>query len=165
MAISKAALLVVVTASVASAQTPGWSTALPACTQRSAKAPAAWPIVDVAAEGFRFRVPPGTVRKPSPLGTCSHGCEDWTNGGLTVRATKGTWGESSFGDAHRRHACALREGVVTLVVMRPPERRSVTVWSLRGGRPTKDTTSIVEVMWDASAAAWADAVVASVEPY
>jgi hypothetical protein len=120
--------------------------------------------VDLVEDGISFRVPPGTIRKRSPMGTCSHGCEDWTNGGLTIRATIGSWGEGSFNDVLRNTACVVKGPDTTLVVMRSSTKRSAIVWPLHGGRPTKNMTAILEVMWSTSAAAWADAVLWSIEP-
>ena len=161
---SVAVTALLLAASIASGQTPGWTTALPACAQWLAAPASSWLVVDLIEDGVTFRVPPGTIRKRSPMGTCLHGCEDWTNGGLTVRATNGSWGEGSFSESLRRNACALRKQGTTLIVMKSPSERSAVVWTLRGGRPTKNMTSILEVRWTASTAEWADAVIGSIEP-
>jgi hypothetical protein len=58
----------------------------------------------------------------------------------------------------------LNGDFVTFVLVRNREPGRVVVWPVRAGRPSKDTTSLLEITWTESAAARADAVLGSIEP-
>jgi hypothetical protein len=93
-----------------------------------------------------MNIPMSSVRQSDSSTFCLHGCDQWISGGLSIAVSYGLWAPSSFDGESWGTACRAERASVSVVVMQPPDQKSVIAWP----RPHKGNVgndAVVNLKW------------------